>query len=83
MAENHPLIHIKGMIGQHSIQITMDIYGYLMPNRNKPLLNPLDDKAIHNSSATLKKEKPRNPKGLQGFGVSGGDAGNPQEDVSN
>jgi len=46
------------MLGHHSIQMTVDTYGHLIPvqNESNSAVNSLDDVTIRNLSATTKKE---------------------------
>ena len=57
IADNHPLNYVKEMMGHHSIQMTVDVYGHLLPDQNNSAVNTLDDATICNLSATIKKEK--------------------------
>ena len=45
------------MMGHHSIQMTVDVYGHLLPDQNNSAVNTLDDPTIRNLYATTKKEK--------------------------
>lgn len=54
IADNHPLNYIKEMMGHHSIQMTVDVYGHLLPDQNNSAVNSLDDAPIRNLSATSK-----------------------------
>ena len=44
------------MLGHHSTQMTVDIYGHLIPKESKSAVNSLDDETIHNQYATTNKE---------------------------
>ncbi|MBI5569664.1 MAG: hypothetical protein HY914_06930, partial [Desulfomonile tiedjei] len=37
------LAYVKGQLGHHSIQITVDTYGHLIPGANRKAVNVLDD----------------------------------------
>jgi site-specific recombinase XerD len=37
------LVYIKEQMGHHSIQVTVDIYGHLVPGANRAAVNRLDD----------------------------------------
>jgi integrase len=56
IAGNYPLNYIKEMLGHHSIQMTVDTYGHLIPSESNSAVNSLDDATIRNLSATTKKE---------------------------
>ena len=49
------LAYIRDQLGHHSIQITVDIYGHLVPGGNRAAVDKLDgleDATIRNLSAT-------------------------------
>jgi integrase len=54
LAANVPISYIKEMLGHSSIQMTVDIYGHLLPDRDKSAVNLLDE--ICTLSAPTKKE---------------------------
>ena len=39
------LVYVKVQMGHHSIQVTVDIYGHLVPGANRAAVNRLDDRA--------------------------------------
>jgi len=39
----NPLVYVKEQLGHHSIQITVDTYGHLIPGANRKAVNALDD----------------------------------------
>jgi len=41
--DNRSLAYIKDQLGHHSIQVTVDIYGHLVPGANKEVVDSLDD----------------------------------------
>jgi integrase len=48
-----PLAYVKEMLGHHSIKMTVDVYGHLVPGANREAVDRLDDKAtIRNPDAT-------------------------------
>ncbi len=55
------------MLGHHSIQMTVDIYGHLIPNKSNTAVNSLDDVTIRNLSATTKKETLVTNEDYEGF----------------
>jgi integrase len=57
IADNQPLNYVKEMLRHHSIQMTVDVYGHLLPDQNKSAVNSLDDATIRNLSATRQKER--------------------------
>ena len=54
LAANVPISYVKDMMGHSSIQMTVDIYGHLLPDRDKSAVNILDD--IGTPMAPTKKE---------------------------
>ena len=36
-------VYVKEQLGHHSIQMTVDIYGHLIPSSNRQAVNKLDD----------------------------------------
>lgn len=51
--------YIQEQLGHSSIQVTMDIYGHLFPNRNRGWVNKLDEGAFEARSAT--QAQPQTP----------------------
>lgn len=53
------LLYIKEFLGHSSIQITVDVYGHMLPNSNREAVNTLDDPTatIRDLSASDQKEK--------------------------
>jgi len=43
IANGESLAYVKGQMGHHSIQITVDTYGHLVPGANRQAVNRLDD----------------------------------------
>jgi integrase len=54
---NESLAYIKELMGHHSIQMTVDVYGHLLPSENRDAVNFLDDAPICNLSATTENKK--------------------------
>ena len=50
--QGESLAYIKDQLGYHSIQVTVDIYGHLVPGGNTAAVDRLDDASIRNLSAT-------------------------------
>lgn len=51
-------VYVREQMGHSSIQITVDVYGHLIPSSNREAVNQLDSPAtIRNLSATTEKEK--------------------------
>ena len=52
--QGESLAYVKEQMGHHSIQVTVDIYGHLVPGGNKAAVDKLDDSpaTIRNLSAT-------------------------------
>ena len=46
------LVYVKEQLGHHSISITVDTYGHLVPGGNKAAVDRLDDAPFRNPSAT-------------------------------
>lgn len=55
-ASGVPMSYVKEMMGHSSIQMTVDIYGHLLPDRDKSAVNILDQ--IGTPMAPAKKETP-------------------------
>lgn len=59
ISKGKSLAYIKDMLGHYSIQMTVDVYGHLVPSENREAVNSLDDDATNrNLSATTKKKAP-------------------------
>jgi integrase len=43
IANGESLVYVKERLGHHSIQITVDTYGHLIPGANRKAVNALDD----------------------------------------
>ncbi len=41
--QGESLAYVKDQLGHHSIQITVDIYGHLVPGSNRQAVDRLDD----------------------------------------
>jgi integrase len=50
--QGESLAYIRDQLGHHSIQVTVDIYGHLVPGGNKAAVDRLDDAPKRNLSAT-------------------------------
>jgi integrase len=50
--QGESLAYIRDQLGHHSIQVTVDIYGHLVPGGNKTAVDRLDDAPIRNLGAT-------------------------------
>jgi len=57
ISNNESLAYIKELMGHHSIQMTVDEYGHLLPTENRDAVNSLDDATIRNSTATTQSRK--------------------------
>ena len=42
--QGESLVYIKDLLGHHSIQITVDVYGHLVPGGNRGAVDKLDDR---------------------------------------
>jgi integrase len=51
------LAYVKELMGHHSIQMTVDVYGHLLPTENRAAVNALDDAPIRTPGAPTQKEK--------------------------
>lgn len=51
------LVYIKDQLGHHSIKVTVDIYGHLVPGANKSAVDQLDDEAPKGTLWAPKKKK--------------------------
>jgi integrase len=52
IAQGESLAYIRDQLGHHSMQVTVDIYGHLVPGGNKAAVDRLDDAPQRNLSAT-------------------------------
>jgi integrase len=43
LQQGESLTYVKEQMGHHSIQVTVDIYGHLIPGSNKQAVDRLDD----------------------------------------
>jgi integrase len=46
--QGESLAYIRDQLGHHSIQVTVDIYGHLVPGGNQAAVDRLDDAPIRN-----------------------------------
>jgi integrase len=46
------LVYVKEQLGHHSIKITVDVYGHLIPGTNKAAVDRLDEATGRNPHAT-------------------------------
>jgi integrase len=53
--QGESLAYVRDQLGHHSIQITVDTYGHLVPGGNRAAVDRLDDATIRNLSATKTK----------------------------
>ena len=51
------LAYVKDLLGHHSIKVTVDIYGHLVPGANKSAVDKLDDEAPKGTLWAPKTEK--------------------------
>jgi len=56
ISRGESLAYVKELMGHSSIQITVDVYGHLLPTENRNILNSLDT-TNRNLSATTENEK--------------------------
>ncbi len=61
ISNGESLAYVKELLGHHSIQITVDVYGHLLPTENRAAVNALDDTPIRTPGATTQKEKAVTP----------------------
>lgn len=50
--QGESLAYVRDQMGHHSIKITVDIYGHLVPGANKAAVDRLDDQSVRNLPAT-------------------------------
>ena len=65
LAANVPIPYVSKMMGHSSIQMTVDIYGHLMPDRDKSAINILDQ-----SGTPMAPTKKKNPVTNEDYEVS-------------
>jgi len=59
LQQGESLAYIRDQLGHHSIQVTVDIYGHLVPGGNKAAVDRLDDALICNLPATARQNHER------------------------
>ena len=52
-----PIAYTSKMMGHNSIQMTVDIYGHLLPDQNNSAVNTLDSATNRNPAATIETKK--------------------------
>ncbi len=79
IADGHSLTYIKDAMGHSSIQITVDVYGHLIPSDDKGAVNTLDDAPKTTPSAPSENKEAVTPEdygqflsmvAMQGFALS-------------
>ena len=50
-------VYVKDQLGHSSIQMTVDIYGHLIPNSNRNAINSLDELSLDEDNLTMAKNK--------------------------
>ncbi|RZB34109.1 MAG: hypothetical protein SRB2_03502 [Desulfobacteraceae bacterium Eth-SRB2] len=50
-------VYVKDQLGHSSIQMTVDIYGHLIPNSNRDAVNSLDELSLDKDNLTMAKNK--------------------------
>jgi len=50
-------VYVKEQLGHSSIQMTVDIYGHLIPNSNRNAVNSLDELSLDEDNLTMAKNK--------------------------
>jgi len=63
IANKESLAYVRDQLGHHSIQITVDLYGHLVPGENREAVNRLDAPAGRLVMAAGEKEKPEEVSG--------------------
>ena len=58
------LVYVKDQMGHHSIQVTVDVYGHLVPGANRAAVNRLDD-VDSELRPTATPAQPETKKGLR------------------
>ena len=54
------IVYVKDQLGHHSIKITVDVYGHLVPGANKAAVDRLDDQTLM-AAAALGQRNPTQP----------------------
>jgi integrase len=61
LSNGYSLMYVKEQMGHHSIQVTVDTYGHLIPNGNRDAVNSLDEiystAILRNPDATSRNNK--------------------------
>ena len=75
LSQGESPVYVKEQLGHQSIQITVDIYGHLIPNSNRGAVNRLDSPQPSATPRNQPKQKSRNPLGLRLFYTNGAEGG--------
>jgi len=59
IANEASLTYVKGQMGHHSINVTVDVYGHLILSANRAEVNKLDDEKLLKSATQTQPEKNR------------------------
>ena len=63
LSQRAPLVFVKEQLGHHSIKMTVDIYGHLMPGEHKGEVDRLDDPLFDNAKRNLYATDPQEKTG--------------------
>lgn len=68
--QGESLAYVKEQMGHHSIRVTVDVYGHLVPGGNKAAVDKLDDPTMKESGETtlLRHDHPQPILNLQRLG---------------
>ena len=62
--QGESLVYVKEQLGHHSIKITVDTYGHLVPGGNRQAVDKLDDPQTHVLEATIRNPRATTPENL-------------------
>jgi len=58
------LTYVKEQMGHHSISVTVDIYGHLVPGADRSEVDKLDDDILYTTQLSATQTQPKNKQGL-------------------
>jgi len=72
LTDGASLVYVKEQLGHSSIQMTVDIYGHLIPSANRDAVNRLDEEGQPATQPQQKRHNPLQVMPLQPYGAEAG-----------
>ncbi len=70
IANGESLAYIRDQMGHHSIRVTVDLYGHLVPGANRKAVNQMDDPDWQESAKkSATQAQPKNPTETESLGI--------------